>query len=140
MLCEEIMKRDIECLSSQDTVQAAARKMLDANVGFLPICDVSKKVLGTLTDRDIAIRVVATGKPDTTRVADVMTKEVVACRPKDDIDKAEQLMGKNQKSRILCVDDAGKLVGVISLSDIAQRDGSHVAQTMREVTEREARP
>jgi CBS domain-containing protein len=139
MLCEEIMKRDVECLSLQDTVQIAARKMREANVGFLPICDTTKKVIGTLTDRDIAIRLVADSKPASTKVSDIMTKEVVACRPSEDVSKAEQLMGKNQKSRILCVDDSGKLVGVISLSDIAQRDGGRVAQTMRDVTAREAR-
>jgi CBS domain-containing protein len=140
MLCEEMMKRDLECLTPKDTVQTAARKMRDAKVGFLPICDPSMKVLGTLTDRDIAIRVVADGKPTATVASDVMTREVVACRPKDDIRKAEQLMGKHQKSRILCIDDTGKLVGVISLSDLAQHDGSGAQQTLREVTERETHP
>ena len=139
MLCEEIMKRDIECLSAEDTAQTAARKMREANVGFLPICDKANKVLGTLTDRDIAIRMVADAKPATTVVSDLMTRDIVSCRPKDDIRKAEQLMGNKQKSRILCTDESGKLVGIISLSDIAQRDTGGVAQTMRAVTEREAR-
>ena len=139
MLCEEIMKRDIECLSAEDTAQTAARKMREANVGFLPICDKANKVLGTLTDRDIAIRMVADAKPATTVVSDLMTRDIVSCRPKDDIRKAEQLMGNKQKSRILCTDESGQLVGIISLSDIAQRDQGGVAQTMRAVTEREAR-
>lgn len=139
MLCEEIMKRDVECLSPQETVQTAARKMRDVNVGFLPVCDAAKKVMGTLTDRDIAIRLVAEGRAASTTVGDIMSHDLVSCRPKDDLRRAEHLMGQHHKSRILCVDDAGTLVGVISLSDIAQcEDESRVAKTMRQVTEREA--
>ncbi|HZA49460.1 MAG TPA: CBS domain-containing protein, partial [Myxococcaceae bacterium] len=62
MRCEEIMKKDVECVSPQDTVQAAAKRMRDENIGFLPVCDQSKKVQGTVTDRDLAIRVLADGR------------------------------------------------------------------------------
>ena len=140
MRCEEIMKKDVECVSPQDTVQAAAKRMRDENIGFLPVCDQSKKVQGTITDRDLAIRVLADGRQATTPVKDVMTREVVAVRPDEDLRKAEELMSKNHKSRIMCVDQGGKLVGVISLSDIAQReDPGRAAQTLRNVSEREAR-
>lgn len=139
MLCEQIMKRDMEFLATNDTVVTAARKMRDANVGFLPVRDQAGKPLGTLTDRDIVLRFVAEARPATTLVTDVMTKELITCRPKDDLHQAEQLMGKSHKSRLLCVDDAGKLVGVLSLSDIAQHeDSALVGQTIRQVTEREA--
>ncbi|HZA14917.1 MAG TPA: CBS domain-containing protein [Myxococcaceae bacterium] len=140
MRCEEIMKKDVECVSPQDTVQAAAKRMRDENIGFLPVCDQSKKVQGTITDRDLAIRVLADGRQATTPVKDVMTREVVAVRPDEDLRKAEELMSKNHKSRIMCVDQGGKLVGVISLSDIAQREEpGRAAQTLRNVSEREAR-
>jgi CBS domain-containing protein len=139
MLCEEIMKSDVECLTVKDTVQTAAQKMRQTNIGFLPVCDNGKKVVGTVTDRDLSIRVLADNRPASTPVGDVMTREVVACRPKDDIQKAEQLMSQKKKSRILCTSDQGQLMGVISLSDIAQRDNDkNVAQTMRQVTKREA--
>ncbi len=59
MRCEEIMKRDTECVSPTDTIERAAAMMRDANVGFLPVCDAEKRVVGTITDRDIAIRLVA---------------------------------------------------------------------------------
>ncbi|SRR5258708_22711362 len=140
MRCEEIMKKDVECMSPQDTVQAAARRMRDENVGFLPVCDRSKKVLGVVTDRDLAMRILAEGQPPSTRVEEVMSREVIACRPDDDLRKAEELMVKNHVSRMLCVDTEGPLVGVISLSDIAQREESgRAAKTMRGVTERETR-
>ena len=139
MRCEQIMKKDIESVSPQDTVQTAARQMRDENLGFLPVCDQSRKVLGTVTDRDLAIRVLASGGEPTTRVDGVMTREVVCCRPKDDLRTAEQLMAKNHKSRIMCIESDGRLVGVISLSDIAQQeDGAKAAQTLQQVSERES--
>ncbi|KYF92956.1 hypothetical protein BE20_10580 [Sorangium cellulosum] len=139
MLCKEIMKREIQCVMTSDTIQTAARKMRDANVGFLPVCDDEGKVLGTLTDRDLAIRVLADSRPLSTKAGDVMTRAVVACRPDDEVHRAEQLMGQHHKSRVLCTDADGRLVGIISLSDIAQReDDKNTAQTVRRVTEREA--
>ena len=141
MRCEEIMKRDVQCVQPTDPVQAGARRMRDANIGFLPVCDSSRKVLGAITDRDIALRIVADGRPPTTAIDDVMTREVVACAPGDDVRRAEELMGKQHKSRMIVADEEWRLVGVISLSDIAQvEDASRASQTMKQVTEREARP
>jgi len=139
MRSQELMKTDVECVSPQDTVEIAARKMRDLNVGFLPVCDQSRKVLGTITDRDVAIRVLAENRPAKTSVAEVMTREVVACRPEDDIRVAEHMMAQNHKSRIICLDDTGRLAGVISLSDLAQHNGTHAARTMKEVSERESK-
>jgi len=141
MRCEEIMKRDVQCVQPADPVQVAARRMRDANVGFLPVCDSGRKVLGAITDRDIALRIVADGRPPTTAIGDVMTREVVACAPGDDVRRAEELMGKQHKSRMIVADEEWRLLGVISLSDIAQvEDASRASQTMKQVTEREARP
>src|SRR5262245_24221872 len=86
MRCEQIMKRNIECVTSQDNVQAAARKMRDQNIGFLPVCENGQKVVGTVTDRDVVLRACAEDRlPSSTRIADVMTREVIACRPTDDL-------------------------------------------------------
>jgi CBS domain-containing protein/uncharacterized protein (DUF2267 family) len=139
MLCSELMKREPVCVLSDTTVQTAAQRMDDENIGFVPVCDTSGKVLGTLTDRDIALRVVAKALPAATRFPDVMTREVVACRPEEDIQQAEERMRRAQKSRIVCTDPAGRLVGVISLSDIARNEpDDRVAGTLRAVAMREA--
>lgn len=140
MRCEEIMKANPECLTRQHTVQQAAERMRDLNIGFLPVCD-GGAVLGVLTDRDIAVRCVADGKGTNVKVDTVMSTQIVACRPEDDVRRAQQLMGQAQKSRLLVTDAQGKLLGVISLSDIAQQvaDSDDVARTMREVTDRETR-
>ena len=139
MQCQEIMKRNVECVSPGERTADAARKMRDANVGFLPVCGDDGKVLGTLTDRDIAIRLVAENQPGDRPIEEIMTKEVVACRPDADLHEATRLMREHHKSRILCTEADGRLLGVISLSDIAQvaEDSS---DTLRDVSAREVQP
>ena len=140
MQCQEVMKRNVECVTPDTTAQAAAQRMRDQNIGFLPVCDASRRVLGTVTDRDLAMRVVADARPPATPVREVSTPEVIACGPDEDLRDAEELMAHHQKSRIMVVDDAGHLVGVISLSDIAQREsGKKASQTLRKISAREAR-
>lgn len=139
MRCEEIMKKDVQFVSPRDTVEDAAMRMKDHEVGFLPVCDQSRKVLGTLTDRDIAIRLVAGKKPASTFVEEIMTNEVISCRPEDDVQDAQLAMAENHKSRIICCDQNGALLGVISLSDIAQHAQDTASETLRGVSEREAR-
>jgi CBS domain-containing protein len=139
MKSKEIMKSQVDCIAPSDPAEKAGRIMRDRNVGFVPVCDAAGKVIGTLTDRDLAIRVLADGRPGTTPVQEIMSKEVISCSPEDDVERAAALMGKHQKSRMLCVDDSGKLIGVISLSDIASRgDRQQAAETMRQVSSREA--
>jgi CBS domain-containing protein len=97
-------------------------------------------VLGTVTDRDLAVRVLADDRPASVPVSDVMTQPVVTCRPDDDIRTVQKLMGQHHKSRIVVVDESERAVGIISLSDIAQYvEEAGVGQTMKKVSEREAR-
>ena len=139
MQCSEIMKTSIESTSLRDTVGHAAACMRDRNIGFLPVCDQTGKVVGTLTDRDIAIRVVAGQKPHTTLVQDAMSNEIISCSPDADLKEAERLMTRHQKSRMLCIGDDGRPIGVISLSDIAQQDStSRASRILKKVSEREA--
>jgi CBS domain-containing protein len=139
MQVEEIMKREVSCCSGGETVQVAARKMRDEEVGFIPICDDQGVPVGTLTDRDIVIRACAEAlSVETALCADVMTPEVVACRPEDDLSRVEELMSENQVSRVMVCDEDKKLVGVVSLSDIAQLDeGGRASDVLRDVADRE---
>jgi CBS domain-containing protein len=139
MKCKEIMKTDIECVSPESSIQNAAARMRDGNVGFLPVCDERMHVVGTVTDRDIAVRAVAEGLVASTPVQTLMTGRVVCCDPDDDLDHARELMAMHHKSRIVCVNGNGRLEGVISLSDIAQLDESTAIDTLRHVASREAR-
>jgi CBS domain-containing protein len=140
MRCKDIMKKPVVSCREIETIQIASQKMRDSNIGFLPICSVDGRVVGVLTDRDIALRAVADGL-DTreTSIARVMTRQVISCRKEHDLRFAEQLMVKNQKSRILVVDEEARPTGVISLSDIAKHDRAFAAETMRQVSTREIR-
>jgi CBS domain-containing protein len=140
--CLDVMKRDVAWVSDDESITVAAQKMKAAQVGFLPVCDHDRKVKGTLTDRDLAIRAVAENRiPDATPVAAVMTHDVIACSPTDPIERAEALMAEHRVSRIVIVGPANTLHGVISLSDIAELDTEgRAASTMREVTARETSP
>jgi CBS domain-containing protein len=140
MICQEIMKRELQTIDEASSIQIAAEKMATTNVGFLPVCDPSGRALGTITDRDITVRAVARGKaPASTSVGEVMSREVISCRETDDLAVAEQQMVQHHKSRILVVDESGRLKGVISLSDLAQRDPERrAAVVLRGVSAREA--
>jgi len=142
MQCSALMKTDIECCHLDETVADAALRMKERGVGFLPICYGRGKVVGTLTDRDIVLRVVAVGlDPSETKVGDVFTTDVVSCSPEDELTVAEALMSKHKKSRIICLDRDETLVGVISLSDIARIEtGARSSAVLRSVAQREARP
>ena len=138
MICDELMKHSVECVGPGDRVEQAAVRMREANVGFLPVCDDEGRLVGTITDRDIAMRYVAESLPRSTTVERVMTRHVVSCRPDDDVHIAEELMAAHHVARVVCSDDAGRPVGVISLSDVAQCESDdRAAWTLRHVTERE---
>jgi len=140
MLCRDLMKTDVRCVTPETTIAVAAALMRDEQVGFLPICDTAGNVLGTITDRDIAIRVVAEYEPPDRPVDLFMTRDVIACQSGESLDTAQEAMAEFQVSRILCVDENGLLEGVISLSDIAQVAGDGAASaTLRNVSAREAR-
>ncbi len=140
MLCSDVMKTAIRSVSPDATVQEAAQLMRDEGVGFLPVCDSQRRVVGTITDRDIAVRVVANGEDPEESLAQFMSEDVVACGPADDLDHVEELMSEEKVGRIMCIDEDGVLQGVISLSDLAELDrGLRTATTLREVSDREVR-
>ncbi len=123
----------------QSTVIDAAVLMRDEQIGFLPICDATGKVIGTLTDRDIATRVVAAGEPTDQPVERFMTPDVIACRADDEVGIAQDLMSDLQVSRVICLNDAGRAEGIVSLSDVAQLGASaDAAETLQNVSAREA--
>jgi CBS domain-containing protein len=144
MRCQELMKTDITCCSRDESVFDCATKMNRDNVGFMPICEKEHasghRLIGTLTDRDIVLRVVAFqgGRdPRAVKVGEVMSKNPISCKPADDISRAEELMARNHISR-MCVCEGDILKGVISLSDIVQAEREGGAETLRKVSEREA--
>jgi CBS domain-containing protein len=137
MRCQEIMSKNPATCRLNATVQEVARLMAERDVGFVPIVDDSGRAVGTVTDRDIVIRVVAKGlDPRSAKLSDFGGNEVIFCRPDDDVDQARQLMQQKKVQRILVCDDQKKPVGVISLQDIARSESEgEVGQTVRAVKE-----
>jgi CBS domain-containing protein len=138
--CADVMKTAVQSVRERETLRRAAEKMALANVGFLPVCDEERRVIGTVTDRDIVVRGLASElATDGVRVEQVMTRNAIACAPDDDLSEAERLMAQNQISRLVVTDADGRLLGVISLSDVAMRErGPALVRTFRAVVAREA--
>jgi CBS domain-containing protein len=114
--------------------------MRDHGVGFVPVVDGSGHVIGTVTDRDLAIRVLANESSPRMPVESVMSTRVLTCKPWDPLAHAEERMMRYKKSRIVCVDEWDRPVGVISLSDIADVErGMRSGEVLRSITQREAR-
>jgi CBS domain-containing protein len=118
------MTKNPVCATPDDNVADVARLMKENDIGPVPIVEsgASKKLVGIVTDRDLALKVVAEGRdPSTTKVRDVMTKDVVTCRADDEVEDTLQAMSTNQLRRILVVDENDMLVGIIAQADIATR-------------------
>jgi CBS domain-containing protein len=137
MRVQDFVKNNVTTVSRDATIQEVARKMAEEDIGFLPVVDQSGKAVGTITDRDIVVRLIAKGGDvKNARVEQVMTKEVVGVRPDDDLGKVADLMKDRKISRVLVCDQNGKPVGVISLGDLAeQHDEQDVGRTVKEVKE-----
>ncbi|MGH9383535.1 MAG: CBS domain-containing protein [Vicinamibacterales bacterium] len=104
-----------------DTTNAAARIMWERDCGAAPVVDRSGRVVGIVTDRDICIAAYFQGEPlSNIRVSDVMSRELCTCRPEDPVTSAEHLMREHQVRRLPVVTDGMTLVGILSLSDLAQ--------------------
>jgi CBS domain-containing protein len=121
MRCIDLMKRELFSIGIDDTVQSAALRMRASGVGFLLVCDRAGRVLGTLSERDVALRLAAEDRIASRSVVDdIMTPEVLSCRPTDDVGRAEALMIRHRESRVLVMNDDGFVQGFISLYDIAR--------------------
>jgi CBS domain-containing protein len=121
MKVSEIMTRDVRLLSPDQTIREAARLMADIDAGSLPVSE-NDRLVGMITDRDIVIRAVAQGKSADTKVADVMSKEILYCVDTDEIDDVARNMGKAQVRRLPVVNSDKRLVGIVSLGDLARND------------------
>src|SRR3954467_8089518 len=124
MICSEIMTRDPECCVPSDSVMKAAQLMKSEDVGPIPIVDDKQgmKLTGIVTDRDLAIKIVAEARdPKTTQIEEVMSEGLVTCRENDDVRTVLQLMEQNQLRRIPVVDKNDCLKGIIAQADVATR-------------------
>jgi CBS domain-containing protein len=133
----EIMTRDVEVIHPNATVEEAAEKMEALDVGPLPVCD-GDRLVGMVTDRDITVRATAVGvDPGVVTVRDVMTPDVVYAFEDQDVREAARLMEQHQIRRLAVLDRDKRLVGIVSLGDLAEdtRDEQMSGQVLKGVSE-----
>jgi CBS domain-containing protein len=137
MKVADVMTPGIDIVDPSASVQAAATQMAELDVGAVMI-GTAEAVEGILTDRDILVRVVVEGRnPGEVTVSDVMTPEVTVCRAEDTIEDAFAQMREGQFRRMPVIDENGKPIGVVALSDLAKNVESpeKLAETLREISE-----
>ena len=136
MQLREIITNPVETVGPESSLQDAAKAMLAHDLGWLPVTE-DGKVIGIITDRDIAIRGVAIGlDAKKTSVQDVMSREVFSCSSDGTVEDACTLMEEEQVRRLVVVDDNDELAGVVALADIAlQTRGGQSAEVLKKVTE-----
>ena len=118
MKVREAMTQDVTIANPRQTICDAAKLMAAADAGALPVGE-NDRLVGVITDRDIAIRAVARNLPPTTPIRDVMSKEVLYCFEDEDLEHVAENMGEQQIRRLPVLDREKRLVGIISLADVA---------------------
>ena len=137
MKARDIMTKDPRVVTPETPVQEAARLMKSEDTGVLPVVEAagSRRLVGMITDRDIAIRVVAEGM-SSAQVRDAMTPNVKSCRPDDAVKDVLQAMADAQVRRIPIVDDGGMVVGIVSQADVVlEADGRKVEKAIEAISQ-----
>jgi CBS domain-containing protein len=131
----ELMTSDPRTVSPGDSVVDAARAMREEDAGVVPVAD-GDRLVGVVTDRDIAIRVVAEGKdPSSTTVQDIASQELVTVDPQQDLDEALRLMAQHQVRRLPVVEEDGKLVGIVAQADVARHgDDARTGEVVEDIS------
>lgn len=123
MKVKECMCNDVCCVKPETKIQEVAKLMSENHIGCIPVCDENQCICGIVTDRDVLLRCVACNKDtNQTPVSDIMSCNVCTCKEDDEITNAETKMGQNQIRRLPVCDDKNKVVGILTLGDLAQND------------------
>ncbi len=138
--CDQVMTKEPVCCLPNDLVSKAAELMKSEQIGSIPVIEneQTRKLVGIVTDRDLALRIVAEGlDAKTTKVEIVMTRHVVTCHAEDDLQKALDAMSNHQLRRIPVVDGENKIVGIIAQADVARRvnEPEKTAQLVKEISQ-----
>jgi CBS-domain-containing membrane protein len=136
MQVREMMTANVRTVRSNATIREAAQAMADADIGALPVED-SDRLAGMITDRDIAVRAIAAGMGPDTMVGDVMSPEVLYCYDDDEIDDVCENLADVQVRRLPVVNRDKRLVGILSLADMAKKgDAISTAEALEGITRR----
>ena len=126
MKISEVMTRDVETVQPDQTAQEAASFMLRADAGSIPVAE-GDRLIGMITDRDIAVRGVAQGHGPDTPVRELMTSGLVCARIDDDVEEVANRMSEAQVRRLPVIDESERLVGIVSLGDLSRKTDDETA-------------
>lgn len=139
MQVRDVMTPDPVCCGKNETLQTAAHLMIERDCGGIPVVDGTddRTPVGMITDRDIAVRAVARGANTCdAKVVDYMSAPCITVRPDDPLDNCCAVMEQHQLRRVLVVDDAGKLCGIVALADVAQNAArAATAEVVKEISQ-----
>jgi len=130
----DIMTTNVECIAPDLTIQDTAIKMKSLDVGFLPICE-NDRIVGTVTDRDIVLRAVADGKDGNTSAQTIMTKDVFFCFEDDSVEDCADHMKEHEVKRMLVLNRDKRLVGVVSIGDIAKSKEKTAGKALKDISD-----
>jgi len=131
MKISEVMTTEVETIGADQTAREAASFMLRADAGSIPVCD-GDKVIGMITDRDIAVRGVAEGRGPDTPVSELMSDGIICAREDEDIQEVARRMSEEQVRRLPVLDAEDRLCGIVSLGDLTRETRGEAAQTALE--------
>lgn len=139
MKCQDVMTQNPVCCVGSDSANKAAQLMSIENVGSIPVVDSeqNKKLIGIITDRDLALKIVAENRnPRDTHLEDIMTRDVITCGPTDDLNQTIEAMSQHQIRRIPVVGARGEIVGIIAQADVALQNNNEekTAQLVEEIS------
>lgn len=137
MKIQDVMTRDPRCVTPEASAREAAQIMREEDVGIVPVVEGSRLV-GLVTDRDLAVRVIADGRDGNTSVREVMSSQRIAtCRPDEDLEQAMETMAREQVRRIPIVDERGALVGIVAQADVVRKakDDRKAEETVERISE-----
>ena len=135
MKIREIMTTNVECVSPDTGVLELANKMKTLDVGFIPVCE-SDRLAGTVTDRDIVLRVIAPGRDvNTCKARDIMSHEVFYCFEEDNVKDVAGKMRDKEVRRMLILNKDKRLVGVVSLGDISKVEEKESGKALKGITD-----
>jgi CBS domain-containing protein len=135
MKVSEVMTRDVQTIRPDDPVQQAASFMLSADAGSIPVTD-GERLIGMITDRDIAVRGIAKGYGPDTPVRELMTDDVICVREDDNVEDIASKMSEAQVRRLPVIDGNDRLCGIVSLGDLSREtDGGTASEALEGVSE-----
>ena len=141
MKARDLMSENVACVTPESTAQEAARLMESHDVGSLPVVEgTERRLVGVVTDRDLALRVLGRGESPEVQIREVMSGNVQCCKAEDSLDDIENAMGRYQVRRIPIVDDNNRVVGMVAQADLARERKAVGAKDLGKVLEKISEP